>query len=960
MPKYEPQSIESKWQKYWDKNQTFAVTEDPSKRKFYALIEFPYPSGAGLHVGHPRPFTAMDVVSRKRRMEGYNVLYPIGFDAFGLPTENFAIKTGRPPAEVTAENIATFTRQLKSLGFGFDWSRVVDTTDPAYYKWTQWIFLQLYKKGLAYKKEVAINWCPKDKIGLANEEVVDGCCERCGTPVEKRNKSQWILAITKYADKLLDGLNEVDYIPQAKIQQEHWIGRSEGAEIEFEVQSSEFKVKVFTTRPDTLFGATYLVVAPEHPILNAILNEVKNPSDVHTYIDAAKKKTDLERTAEGKEKTGVELKGITAINPATGETIPVWTADYVLGNYGTGAIMAVPAHDERDFEFAQKYNLPVKQVVAPFFEQTGIDKARTDVETLERRTVDAIIESVEGGKFLLQVEGDHVHFVGGGAETGEDLQEAMIREVKEETGYIHFEIQETVVEHLQAYGFRHTKNKNQRTDSTVFHVRLLDDERIPSEVEEGKHQIVWAPKQEIATRINWPHHVLEWKMFTEKNIFTEEGILVNSGQFDGLPSNEAKTKITGFVNGKMTTKYRLRDWVFSRQRYWGEPIPLVFCPACKEKPELRTLNSEPSGEQLNPGWIPLPESTLPLTLPKVEKYEPTDNGESPLSAMHDWVNTTCPKCGGPATRETDVMPNWAGSSWYFLRYLDPHNDTAFAAPEKIKYWTPVDWYNGGMEHTVLHLLYSRFWNQFLFDLGLVPTREPYAKRTSHGMILAKGGEKMSKSKGNVINPDDMVAEFGADALRTYIMFMGPFDQAVEWDTNGLIGVRRFLDKVWNLQEKINQKDEKKITSLLHQTIKKVSDDIEAMRFNTAIAKMMELVNELGKEEHVSAELFSTLTRLLAPFAPHIAEELWQMLGNTDSIAFAPWPTYNAELAKNDEMTIVVQVNGKVRDSFVFAAGTSEEEIKATALASEKTQKWLDGKPPKKVIYVAGKLLSIVV
>ncbi|TAN33567.1 leucine--tRNA ligase [Patescibacteria group bacterium] len=845
MPKYDPKKIEKKWQKFWEENGTFEVKEDKKKKKFYSLIEFPYPSGEGLHVGHPRAYTAMDIISRKRRMEGYNVLYPIGFDAFGLPTENFAIKTGKPPAEVTKKNISNFTRQLKSLGLSFDWSRQVDTTDPKYYKWTQWIFLQLFKHGLAYKKAMPINWCPSCKIGLANEEVVDGKCERCGTPVERRNKEQWMLAITKYADKLLEGLKEVDYIERAKVQQENWIGRSEGAMIKFvianEVKQSQTKkgiatspsaprndsvLEVFTTRPDTLFGATYMVVAPEHELVASLLKfpisnfQFPNIDEVKKYVESAKKKSDLERTELQKEKTGVELKGIKAINPATGKEIPVWVADYVLAGYGTGAIMAVPAHDERDSEFAKKFNLPIKEIVP---------------EPMEK--------------------------------------------------------------------------------------------------------------------------IMKW--LEEKKI------------------------------GEKKVQYKLRDWVFSRQRYWGEPIPLVFCPACEKQAEFPISNFQfpNDGERLNPGWIPLAEEDLPLELPKVKKYEPTDTGESPLAAMEKWVKTKCPKCGGPARRETDTMPNWAGSSWYFLRYCDPKNDKKLASMEKLKYWLcppkpakpgegGVDWYNGGMEHTVLHLLYSRFWNQFLFDIGAVPTREPYKKRTSHGMILAKGGEKMSKSKGNVVNPDEMVEKFGADSLRTYIMFMGPFDQAVEWDTNGLIGVRRFLERVWGLNviaSEAKQSQTKKgiatspsaprndsMTQLLHQTIKKVTEDIEAMRFNTAIAKMMELSNEFSKQAKISIANFELFVKILSPFAPHMCEELWSLLGHKKSITFEPWPKYDPELAKEKEITLAVQVNGKLRDTLEVVAGISEEEAKSRALASEKIQRWLEGKQPKKVIYVKGKLVSIVV
>ncbi len=815
MEKYNPKDIEPKWQKYWEEKQTFKVTEDLNKQKFYALVEFPYPSGAGLHVGHPKSYSAMDVIGRKRRMQGQNVLYPIGFDAFGLPTENFAIKTGRPPIEVTEENIATFTRQLKALGFAFDWSRAVDTTDPAYYKWTQWIFLELYKHGLAYKKNQPINWCPKDKIGLANEEVVGGCCERCGTAVEQRDKEQWMLAITKYADSLLEGLKDVDYIPQARSQQENWIGRSEGAEILFPLRgiagqdNDKHKVTVFTTRPDTIFGVTFLAISAE--LAKSWLAMGWSPrAEVQTYIENTLKEQ-VGGVEDGeKEKTGVNA-GIMAVNPVSDEEIPVWITNYVMGGVGTGAIMGVPAHDERDFDFAKKFGLDIKNVVVPLND-------------------------------------------------------------------------------LSSEGFSMVDIHNE--------------------------------------------------------VYSQEGINVRSQFLDNLTTKEATEKIITYLEekqiGKRKVNFKLRDWVFSRQRYWGEPIPLVHCEKCA-------------------GWIPVPEDQLPLTLPKVEKYEPTDNGESPLAAMTQWVNTTCPACGGPAKRETDTMPNWAGSSWYFLRYLDPRNANALASKDALNYWGQVDWYNGGMEHTVLHLLYSRFWNQFLYDIGVVPNKEPYKKRTSHGMILASDGRKMSKSLGNVVNPDEMVDQFGADALRTYIMFMGPFDQAVSWDTNGLVGVKRFLERVWNLFDKVTDtNDATEIISMLHQTIQKVGDDIEVMHFNTAVSQMMQLSNEMQKQEAVSRQTYTVLVKLLAPFAPHMTEELWSRLGGQGSIAYAPWPEFNVELAKEKSITIVVQINGKVRDSFDASPDISEEDAKQKSLTLENVVKHLEGKEPKKVIYVKGKLVSIVV
>ena len=1134
MEKYNPKDIEPKWQKYWDENQIFKVTEDPAKEKFYALIEFPYPSGAGLHVGHPRPFTAMDVVSRKRRMQGQNVLFPIGFDAFGLPTENYAIKTGRPPIDVTEENIATFTRQLKSLGFAFDWSRAVDTTDPTYYKWTQWIFLQLHKHGLAYKKNQPINWCPKDKIGLANEEVVAGCCERCGTPVEQRDKEQWMLAITKYADSLLEGLKDVDYIPQARAQQENWIGRSEGAEINFPLRmipgqvDDKHTVTVFTTRPDTIYGVTFLAISAE--LAKTWLNIGWQASDeVKTYVESTLKEQ-VGGVEDGeKEKTGVNAE-ITALNPVSGEEIPVWITNYVMGGVGTGAIMGVPAHDERDFDFAKKYNLEVKQVVAPYIVNIGDYAPRAEKETTRRQVVTAIIRHQQTGEYLLQDMSDsRCGFTGGGIEEGETIEEAIRREVIEETGYATLESIEKLFV-IYGHGYKPKKDLNCCDPDTVFLIEVKGEpSQEKSKEDQTAHTLVWKKENEVASFINLQHHRFAWDWYISKNVcFGGDGISINSDFLNELTTSEATEKIIAYLEekqiGKRKVNFKLRDWVFSRQRYWGEPIPLVHCDACENKkynyvllhgftgsaennffpwlkaalekqghtvfcPQLPNTNEPTVAEQTqyvldnakidentiilghslggvvamnilqkintriaklvlvdsfiranfndhdranveksfdwkldfekiknntskilmladkrfsiiseeqskevqnilgaarhvvlsedehfcgkqelsillsleNNGWIPLPEDQLPLTLPKVEKYEPTDNGESPLAAMTDWVNTTCPQCGGPATRETDTMPNWAGSSWYFLRYIDPQNNKALASTESLNYWQQVDWYNGGMEHTVLHLLYSRFWNQFLFDIGVVPNKEPYKKRTSHGMILAQDGKKMSKSLGNVVNPDEMVDLFGADALRTYIMFMGPFDQAVAWDTNGLVGVKRFLERVWNLQEKVTDTtDTPEVISFLHQTIQKVSEDIEIMHFNTAVAQMMQLSNELAKQDSISKKTYTSLVELLAPFAPHLTEELWNVLGQKGSVAYAPWPQFNPELAKETSIKIVVQVNGKVRDSFDASHDIAEEEAKQKALSLENVIKHLEGKEPKKIIYVKGKLVSIVI
>ncbi len=767
MNPYDHDRIEKKWQKVWESKEPNKVKEDPKKKKFFALIEFPYPSGDGLHVGHIRSNTAMDIISRKRRREGYNVLYPIGWDAFGLPTENYAIKTGIQPSVVTKNNTDTFRRQLKALGFSFDWTREVNTTDPKYYKWTQWIFLQFLKKGLAYKKKLTINWCPKDLIGLANEEVVDGCCERCGTKVEQKEKEQWMLAITKYADRLDKDLDETDFLEKIKIQQRNWIGKSEGAEIEFPIKGSEKKIKVFTTRPDTLFGVTYVVLAPEHAFVDEFINQADNTIEVAQYIKTVREKDEDERTNAKTAKTGVELKGIKAINPVNNEEVPIWIADYVLADYGTGAVMAVPAHDERDKQFAVTYGLPIRET-----------------------------------------------------------------ELKD------------------------------------------------------------------------------------------------------------KKEITQQAGGQWVTKFKLRDWIFSRQRYWGEPIPVVHCAKC--------------------GIVPVPEKQLPIELPKVKNYAPTETGESPLASIEKWVNTKCPTCKGPAKRETDTMPNWAGSSWYYLRYADPKNKKAFASEKSLDYWTPVDWYNGGMEHTTLHLLYSRFWHKFLYDLGLVPTSEPYKKRTSHGLILAEGGEKMSKSKGNVINPDSIIKTVGADALRIHEMFMGPFDQAIAWDTNSIAGSRRFIERVWKLQEKIGQSANEKIETVIHKTIKKVSDDIEDMKFNTAISSMMIAVNDLEKEEKISKEHYEILVQLLAPFAPHVTEELWAGFGNKISVHAAAWPAFDPKKLTESTVTMTIQVNGKMRGTLECAADTGDATVQKMALDKPEIAKWTKDRVVKKVIIIKNKLINIVV
>jgi leucyl-tRNA synthetase len=796
---YNFSEIEAKWQKIWDEKQTFKVSSDFSKPKFYALVEFPYPSGQGLHVGHPRSYTALDIVSRKKRLDGFNVLYPMGWDAFGLPTENFAIKNKIHPKIVTKSNIANFKKQLKSLGFSFDWSREIDTTDPKYYKWTQWIFLQLFKKGLAYKKELAVNWCTSCKVVLANEEVVAGGCERCGSEVVRKVKSQWMLKITEYAQRLIDDLDEVDYIERVKAQQINWIGRSTGAEVDFNTTSNDV-LRVYTTRPDTLFGATYMVISPEHPYIEKWADKVSNIDELRAYQDISNKKSDFERTEMAKDKTGVKIAGVSAINPVNGKEIPIYISDYVLMTYGTGAIMAVPAHDTRDWEFAKAFDLPIIEVVA-------------------------------GGN-------------------------------------------------------------------------------------------------------------VENEAFTD----VETGIMINSDFLNGLEVADAKVAITDWISkkglGEPKVNFKLRDWVFSRQRYWGEPIPIIHCDKC--------------------GAVPLSEDELPLLLPEVDNYEPTDNGDSPLSKITDWVNVKCPLCGGNAKRETDTMPQWAGSSWYFLRYIDPDNDNVIASPEAIDYFMPVDWYNGGMEHTTLHLLYSRFWHKFLYDIGVVPTKEPYAKRTSHGMILGENGEKMSKSRGNVVNPDDIVSAYGADTMRMYEMFIGDFEKAAPWSSAGIKGCSRFLDRAFGLLDIASESGNDKLTKSFHKTIKKVTNDIETLKFNTAIASLMALLNEIYDNRTLSYDELKAFIILLNPFAPHLTEEMWIKAEFGGMLNQAEWPKYDEDKTIDDEYEMVIQINGKIKEKVILQADLSKDEIEKKVMEDAKIKALIDGKTVVKTIIVPNKLVNIVI
>ncbi|MDP2629628.1 MAG: class I tRNA ligase family protein [Candidatus Harrisonbacteria bacterium] len=939
MAKYNPKEIELKWQRQWEKDGIYNAEDFSKKEKWYSLFEFPYPSGSGLHIGHTRPTVAMDVISRKRRMEGYNVLYPIGWDAFGLPTENYAIKTGISPQQATKENTDRFREQLKSLGLSFDWTREINTTDPKYYKWTQWIFLQLFKKGLAYKAKTEINWCPNCKIGLANEEVVAGRCERCGSEVEKREKEQWMLKITEYAEKLLEGLEDLDFLPEIKTQQRNWIGKSEGAEIEFRIKDQHKNITVFTTRADTLFGATYVVLAPEHPLVHELEDQIENLKEVKEYIQQAGKKNEIERTTEEKEKTGVELKGVRAVNPATKEEISVWIADYVLPQYGTGAIMAVPAHDERDFAFAKKYNLEIRQTIAPILVCDGEFTPQLGKKEVRRNVVTAIIRNKKDEYLLLKRKGKHTAFVGGGIDGDETPERAALREITEETGYTDLKIVRELPYNFYGHGFKSWKDYNCFDFEYFFEVELLSDKQVPlSEGDRGVHTNIWVDAEKVDELLERSHHKQMWNLFRNRNYcFSGNGLIMNSEKFDGMNSEDAREKIAQEF-GTPKTQYKLRDWVFSRQRYWGEPIPLVHCEKC--------------------GWIAVPEDQLPVELPEVEKYQPRDDGESPLASLDEWVNTQCPQCKGPAKRETDVMPNWAGSSWYFLRYTDPANDKAFAGKKNLKYWMPVDWYNGGMEHVTLHLLYSRFWNHFLYDLGVVPSKEPYTKRTTHGLILAEGGVKMSKSKGNVIDPLEFSERFGADAFRLYIMFIGPFDQAVAWDKRGILGTSRFLEKVSKLQDQRADASDPGIERLLHKTVKKVSQDIEKMSFNTAISAMMSFVNEASSSK-ISSEDFKIFLQILAPFAPHISEELWMKFGEKKSIHLSEWPEYDQAFIQEESFELVIQVNGKTRGSIQAPVGLSQDEAERLAKESTVGERYLS-QSIKKAIYVQDRLINFIV
>jgi len=979
MEKYNFKKLEDKWQKKWERSSYGKAVDFDNKPKHYNLVEFPYPSGAGLHVGHCMGYGASDAFSRMKRMQGFNVMYPMGWDAFGLPTENYAIKTGRKPKDVTAENIKVFKKQMKRLAYSFDWDREIDTTDPEYYKWTQWIFLQFYKHAvvegklievedddqitprLAYQAEMPINWCPSCKIGLANEEVIAGKCERCGAGTERKMQKQWMLRITEYADRLIDDLKTVDYLPQIATQQINWIGRSEGAEIDFRIQNTEYSLKVFTTRADTLYGATFMVVAPEHIIIPNLESRIRNYEEVKEYINNAKKKSDLERTDLAKEKTGVEIKGVKAINPINGAEIPIFIADYILASYGTGAIMAVPAHDERDYEFAKKYDIPIMEVIIPTVTDKH-DPPKEGVETIFRNAIQAIVINRKSNKVLMLKwkKFPWTTFVTGGIDGKEDKITAAKREVLEETGYKGINFIKYLGGPVESNFYANHKGVNRKAHfwGMVFEIENNDKDEISDE-EKEIHDVEWMTWEEIEKDKNIKCAEYEiWleRLKNDNQLFTDCGVLINSGEFDGMSSKEAENAIIKKLEkdnaGKSTVNYKLRDWIFSRQHYWGEPIPIIHCEKC--------------------GTLPIDEKELPVILPDVEDYQPTNTGESPLSNIDSWVNIKCPKCGEDAKRETDTMPNWAGSSWYYAAYITRGNskseyrnpkedENLFSKYKKeLKYWLPVDLYNGGMEHTTLHLLYSRFWHKFLYDLGCFTTPEPYKKRIAHGIILGADNRKMSKSFGNVINPDEIIDKYGADTLRAYIMFIGPYDQESAWNMNGVSGVYRFIAKVWANIGKAKENVDDELGRALHKTIKGVSDDIECYSMNTYIAKLMEFNNLMTQKDAINYETLKIYAKLLSPAIPHLSEELWEIVGEKGSIFESNWPDFDQKLIEEEDLVIVIQINGKVRDRLTVKSDISNAELKTLALNSDTIQHWLCGSKPKKIIVVPKKLVSIVI
>jgi leucyl-tRNA synthetase len=947
--KYDHLKIEKKWQKIWDKKKVNKAIENTKKPKCFVLDMFPYPSGDGLHVGHPRGYIATDVYSRFKKMNGYNILHPMGWDAFGLPAENYAIKNKVSPEVAMKKNIKRFKSQLQMIGLNYDWTREVSTIDPKYYKWTQWIFLRLLKKGLAYESYAPINWCPSCKTGLANEDLDGDKCERCGTIIEKKPMRQWVLKIKNYADRLLEDIDELEWPEHVKELQRNWIGRSEGAEIEFKLipRNLDLKtIKVFTTRPDTLFGLSYVVLAPENSLVDELKPHIKNWSDVEKYRQEIKGKSEIDRTAEGKEKTGVELKGIKAINPVDGREVPVFISDYVLANYGTGAVMAVPAHDDRDYAFVKKYDLPITEVIIP----ERIDKRNPPIagkKTVERRNVHVIVKNPKTGMYLGLKWKEHnwTTFPMGGIEEGETVLEAAKRELFEETGYKHVKGGVILGGQVRAEYFAAHKDQNRVSYTNAVYFELLNEEKEKISEEENKnHEVIWLSEKDIHSDLMTHAEMDIWLERLEKGdcAYTESGVMINSEQFNGRKNTEIMKEITEFAGGKMTKTYKIQDWVFSRQRYWGEPIPVVHCDKC--------------------GVVPVPEKDLPLKLPKVKFYEPSGTGESPLAKMDKWVNTKCPNCKGKAKRETNTMPQWAGSSWYYLRYMDPKNGKSLVDKKVEKYWAPVDMYVGGTEHATRHLIYARFWHKFLYDIGVVSTKEPFKKLKNQGMILGSDNRKMSKRWGNVVNPDEVVKNVGADTLRVYESFMGPFEQEIAWNTDSMVGSRRFLEKVWKLQSKVDKKftDNEEIEILVNKTIKKVGEDIESFNANTAISSMMILANKFEEQEKISEKAYLNFIKILSPFAPHFAEEIYSNFNGKKLIVLETWPKYNEDKLVSSKIKIVVQINGKVRATIEVKNESEQSLVEKEAMNNTEVKKWIDGKEIKKSIFVKNKIINFVV